>query len=788
MRKYSMKPVCFLLFLCGVFTSCVTQGKKVQQEELSQYVEPRIGTAHCRWISFYPGAMPFGMAKPAPSTNGHIGNKSGWEATGYDYRDQSIEGFPCLHEFQIGGIVLMPTTGSLKTIPGAVDDSTGIGYRSRFDRADEIATAGYYSVLLKDYSIRAELTATPRVAIQRYTFPAGEDSRILFDIGNRQGESGAVRDAEITFTEDGRIEGWVITEPEYVRKYQPGASVPLYFSAVLDKAPVGYGAFNGADIRPDERKATGVGAGLYLTFRTQDQESVTAKVGLSYTSVENARLNRETEAATLTFDEAREISRQTWEEYLGRIRVETPAREDKVKFYTGLYHALLGRGLASDVNGAYPRNDGSVRQIPLKDGKPVHNLYNTDAAWGAQWNLTQVWALAYPEYYSDYISSHLLVYKDAGWLADGIANSRYVSGVGTNLLSTIIAGAYQCSIRDFDVNTAYEACLKNELDGENRPLGAGKIDTRYFVEYGYVPHLDKGDGPDEAFMFSASHTLEYAYSAWAVAQWAKQLGKTDDYNRLMDLSKGWERIYDPSCNFVRPKKKDGTFIEDFNPMQVWRGFQEGNAWQYTFYVPHDAKGLVAKVGADVFNHRLDSIFTVSRKLIFSGGTEVGAFAGLQTLYNQGNQPCLHIPWMFNEAGRPSLTQKWVRAILNEFYGTDGIHGYGYGQDEDQGQLGAWYVISSLGLFDMKGLTDQAPSFALGSPLFDKITIRLNDRYYKGKEFVIETRNNSKQNDYVQSMNLNGKPLTDTRIPFSEIIQGGHLVLEMGSQPKDRYEN
>ena len=788
MRKYSMKPVCFLLFLCGVFTSCVTQGKKVQQEELSQYVEPRIGTAHCRWFHFTPGAVPFGMAKPAPSTNGHIGNKSGWEATGYDYRDQSIEGFPCLHEFQIGGIVLMPTTGSLKTIPGAVDDSTGIGYRSRFDRADEIATAGYYSVLLKDYSIRAELTATPRVAIQRYTFPAGEDSRILFDIGNRQGESGAVRDAEITFTEDGRIEGWVITEPEYVRKYQPGASVPLYFSAVLDKAPVGYGAFNGADIRPDERKATGVGAGLYLTFRTQDQESVTAKVGLSYTSVENARLNRETEAATLTFDEAREISRQTWEEYLGRIRVETPAREDKVKFYTGLYHALLGRGLASDVNGAYPRNDGSVGQIPLKDGKPIHNLYNTDAAWGAQWNLTQVWALAYPEYYSDYISSHLLVYKDAGWLADGIANSRYVSGVGTNLLSTIIAGAYQCGIRDFDVNTAYEACLKNELDGENRPLGAGKIDTRYFVEYGYVPHLDKGDGPDEAFMFSASHTLEYAYSAWAVAQWAKQLGKTDDYNRLMDLSKGWERIYDPSCNFVRPKKKDGTFIEDFNPMQVWRGFQEGNAWQYTFYVPHDAKGLVAKVGADVFNHRLDSIFTVSRKLIFSGGTEVGAFAGLQTLYNQGNQPCLHIPWMFNEAGHPSLTQKWVRAILNEFYGTDGIHGYGYGQDEDQGQLGAWYVISSLGLFDMKGLTDQAPSFALGSPLFDKITIRLNDRYYKGKEFVIETRNNSKQNDYVQSMDLNGKPLTDTRIPFSEIVQGGHLVLEMGNQPKDRYEN
>ena len=177
--------------------------------------------------------------------------------------------------------------------------------------------------------------------------------------------------------------------------------------------------------------------------------------------------------------------------------------------------------------------------------------------------------------------------------------------------------------------------------------------------------------------------------------------------------------------------------------------REGNAWQYTFYVPHDVKSLVAKMGADEFNLRLDSIFTISQKKIFSGGTEVGAFAGLQTLYNQGNQPCLHISWLFNESGRPSLTQKWVRAILNEFYGTDGIHGYGYGQDEDQGQLGAWYVISSIGLFDVKGLTDENPSFALGAPLFDKVTIRLSDKYYSGKEFVITTSGNEKGTSYVQ---------------------------------------
>lgn len=770
----------------GLSVSCQAPETLSSQEELSQYVEPRIGTAHCRWFHFAPGARPFGMAKPGPSTNGHLGNRSGWEATGYDYRDTSIEGFPCLHEFQIGGIVLMPTAGALKTVPGAVEDTTRQGYRSRFDRKDESATAGYYSVRLQEYDIQAELTATPRVAFQRYTFPAGKESHILFDIGNRQGESGAIQDAFVALAADGHIEGWVRTEPEYVKKYQPGATVTCYFSALPDRKPQQYGTFKGTSVYPDSLRIGGTGAGFYLTYPAGDGFSVTVKVGLSYTSVANARLNLETEADALTFDQARDASHRAWENYLGRIRVETPVRDDKVKFYTGLYHALLGRGLASDVNGAYPRHDGSVGQIPCREGKPVHQLYNTDAAWGAQWNLTQVWALAYPEYYSDYISSHLRVYQDAGWLGDGLACSRYVSGVGTNLLSTIIAGAYQCGIRDFDVELGYEACLKNELDGENRPLGAGKVDTREFVRYGYVPHRDQGEGPDEAFLFSASHTLEYAYSAWAVAQWAKKLGKTADYTRLTELSKGWERIYDPSLHFVRPKKADGSFIAPFHPMQVWRGFQEGNAWQYTFYVPHDAAGLIGQMGAETFTQRLDSIFTVSKELIFSGGNEIGAFAGLQTLYNHGNQPCLHISWMFNEAGRPSLTQKWVRAILDAFYGTDGIHGYGYGQDEDQGQLGAWYVIASLGLFDMKGLTDEHPSFALGSPLFEKATIRLNDAYYKGKEVVIETRNFDRARPYVRSFSWNGRTLSAPRLSFSDLTEGGRLVMEMDDQPHDTY--
>ena len=779
----------FLLFFsCLSFVVCVAKTGKTADEPLVNYVEPRIGTAHCRYFHFAPGALPYGMAKPGPSTNGHLGNKDGWEATGYDYRDTSIEGFPCVHEFQVGGITLMPACGGALpvTVPGLPGDTARHGYRSAYSHDDEVVMPGYYSVLLKDYGIRAEVTATERVAFERFTFPQNRHSRILFNIGSRMGESGAVKDASVELRPDGTVEGWVITLPEYVKKYQPGAEVPIYFSAVVDKRPTVCGTFNGANLHVGAKKAAGIGAGLYLEFTTTEGEAVTAKVGISYTSVENARLNREKEARSLSFDQAKKRALQTWEEQLGRIRVTTENRDDKVKFYTGLYHALLGRGVCSDWNGAYPKHDGSVGQIPLRNGRPAFRLYNTDAMWGGQWNLTQLWAMAYPEHLSEFISSHLQVYKDCGWLGDGLANSRFVSGVGTNQLSLMIAAAYQCGIRDFDIDLAYEACRKNELEGNNRPLGAGKSDTGEFVKYGYVPHAEAGSGPDETFMFSASHTLEYAFSAYAVAGLAKALGHTADYEQLLSLSKAWELIYDDQLNFVRPKLKNGHFIENFDPMQVWRGFQEGNAWQYTFYAPHDAEALVAKVGAETFNARLDSIFTLSQPKIFSGGTEVGAFAGLRTLYNQGNQPCLHISWLFNEAGRPSLTQKWVRAILDEFYGTEGIHGYGYGQDEDQGQLGAWYVISSIGLFDVKGLTAQQPSLAVGSPLFDKVTVFLNRKYYKGRTFTIKTAGNSKQNVYVSDLRLNGRPLHTTRIPFADFARGGTLDLNIVATPNDRY--
>ncbi|MFC3199160.1 GH92 family glycosyl hydrolase [Parapedobacter deserti] len=761
--------------LCTMCASC----KRTEKTRLSDYVNPNIGTAHSRWFFYTPAAVPFGMAKVGPSTNAHYGNEHGWEAVGYDFRHESIEGFANFHEFQVGGVVLAPIVGTLKTRPGTLEDPDS-GYRSRFEKNDEYATAGFYSVRLKDYDVSVDLTATKRVAYHRYVFPETSEAHVLFDIGNQQGESGAVKSAHVTLT-DGRVEGYVITMPEYVKKYQAGANVAMYFSAVLDKEPVAWGAFNGDSIRPRENQADGVGAGLYLTFDTKKDEAVTFKVGLSYTSIANARLNLESEAEGLDFNGAKKQAIDCWNDYLGRITVEGKNEDEKRKFYTGLFHALLGRGLASDVNGAYPMNDGGIGQIALGDDrKPIHNHYNTDAIWGAFWNLTQLWAMVYPEYYADWIQSQLLVYKDAGWLGDGIANSKYVSGVGTNFTGLAIAAAYSAGIRNFDIDLAYEAARKNELSWEGRLEGAGKMDVRQFVERGYAPYVEvlNFETTDRGSGFGASHTLEYAFSAYAVAQFAEALGKDRDHRQLMELSRAWSRLYDAESKFIRPRDEDGNFITDFDPAQPWRGFQEGNAWQYTFYVPHDPAGLIEMLGEDVFNARLDSIFTVSREHIFGGGKTIDAFAGLSGLYNHGNQPNLHISWLFNFSGKPWLTQKWTRAIGKEFYGVGPIHGYGFGQDEDQGQLGAWYVISSLGLFDVKGLTDLKPTMQFGSPIFDRATIKLGS----GNTLVIETVGNGDDDVYIQSLEVNGSRYEKNWMYWQDLIEGGKLVFEMGEQP------
>lgn len=749
-----------------------------------EYVNPNIGTTHSRWFFYTPAALPFGMAKLAPSTNGSYGNEQGWEAVGYEDGHTSIEGFACFHEFQIGGVMLMPVVGEVKARPGSLENPEE-GYRSNFNKDTEFATPGYYSVTLKDYNIKVELTATNRVGYQRYTFPETDSAYVIFDIGNQLGESGSAKDSHISLVDNQTIEGFVTTTPEYIKKYQSGADLTMYFYAKLDKPVEESLVFFRGETPQQGHEIKGTGSTMAVRFSTKENEKILVKIGLSYTSIDNAKLNYETEATIRTFEEVRQSACEIWNEKLGRISVSGGTNDDKIKFYTGLYHAILGRGLASDVNGAYPKNDGSIGQIETDaQGNPIHHHYNTDAIWGAFWNLTQLWALAYPEYYSDWIKSQLLVYKDTGWLGDGIATSKYVSGVGTNFTGLAIAAAHNCGICDFDVNLGYEAALKNEIESKNRIEGAGKMDVGLFVDMGYVPYVPKiqSTTTSEGSIFGASHTLEYAFSSFAISEFAKSLEKEENQQKLLQLSKGWKLIFDEETKLIRPRLKNGEFLKPFDKLAPWVGFQEGNAVQYTFYVPHDIEELIQRIGKDEFNTRLDSIFILSQQDVFGGGKELNAFSGLHALYNHGNQPNLHISWLFNFSGKPYLTQKWTRAICNEFYGTDGVHGYGYGQDEDQGQLGAWYVMTAMGLFDVKGLTEENPSFQIGSPLFDKITIRLNEAYYPGKEFVIKAKKKSDDAFYIHSITLNNRAQNTIMLPFKQITTGGRLVLELSSEP------
>jgi predicted alpha-1,2-mannosidase len=753
-----------------------------ERDSVFKYVDPKIGTAHSRWFFYTPASVPYGMAKLAPSTNGHYGNPSGWEAVGYDTRHTSIEGFVHFHEWQVGGISFMPATGQLRVKPGDLERKEE-GYRSGFDKRNEIAQPGYYKVLLDDYQIIAELTATKHVGFHRYTFPENKESRILLDIGNEQGESGEVRNAEIMMTDATHFEGFVTTYPKYVKTYDPKGQVSMYIYGEISKKPVNVGAFTANGIQPKSNASKGKGTGLYLEYQTTAGEVIEIKVGQSYTSVANARENLMAEAKNLSFEQAKINARNTWEAELGKLYVEGSNQKDKVKFYTGLYHALLGRGTASDVNGSFPKHDGSIGKLPRdKNGNFSYSIYNTDAIWGAYWNITQLWALSYPQHYNNYVQSQLEIYKARGWFADGVVNGNFVSGVGTNMVGLAIAGAYASGIRGYDTKLAYEAVKNNELSYRNRLEGSGKMDLSAFIKHGYSPYLVKNVTDSTGSHFSASHTLEYSFSSFAAAQMAKSLGKKDDYQKLMKYSEGWKLLFDPIEKVIHPKDAAGKFIDKFDAMEPWRGFQEGNAIQYTFYVPHNPAGLITATGKSAFNEKLNSIFETAQKNGFGGGKEIDAFAGIKSLYNHGNQPNLHVSWLFNFSGKPWLTQKWTRAICDEFYGTESIHGYGYGQDEDQGQLGAWYVMASLGLFDVKGLTDLRPVIQLGSPVFDKASIRLGN----GKSLVIETKNNSKENVYVQSAIFNDKVLDNCWLYRDELMKGGRLVMVMGNQPNENF--
>ncbi|NIP22898.1 MAG: glycoside hydrolase family 92 protein [Phycisphaerae bacterium] len=731
--------------------------KPAKEREPVDWVDPILGTSASRWM-LYPGpSMPFSMVKLSPDNQ-----RQQWKA-GYEYLIENIAGFSHLHSWTMGGLLTMPTTGPLKVVPGTEGDPDK-GYRSRFSHDKEVASPGYYAVTLDDYNIRAELTSTTRAGFQQYTFPKADTAHILFDLETPTEYGYTVLDAQIRKISGTEIEGY---SKQRSGRYASWNEFTLHFVARLSKPFDSFGGWVGQKKYEDTNKISGKGdVGAFLRYSTSGGEIIKLKTGISLVSIEQARLNLETEMSKFgwDFEAVRNNARKTWNQLLSRIEIEGGTFEQKNKFYTNLYRSYCARTILSDVNGKYVDMYEKVRQLEDPDS-PV---YGCDAFWNTFWNLNQLWTLVTPDIANKWVKSLLEIYDRGGWLAKGPTGIEYSSIMVASHEIALIVSAYQKGIRNFDIDKAYRAMRHIQTEPGRPHKGGGHVGNRQlksYKEYGYVP---VENGP-------VSNTLEYAYDDWCVAQMAKALGKKEDYQYFTNRANNYRNVFDSSVGYMRRKHKDGTWVKGFSPYTS-RGFVEGNSWQYTWFVPHDVKGLIDLIGKEEFNRRLEDGFVKSAKSNFNATHD--RFADYPI--NHGNQPNMQAAYLFNFSGAPWLTQKWAREIMEHYYGTGAIDGYP--GDEDQGQMGAWYVMSAMGLFEMDGGAATDPTYEIGSPIFDKVTIHLDDRYYKGGKFVIEAKNNSVENKYIQSATLDGKPLNKPWFYHRQLVDGGELVLQMGPEP------
>lgn len=744
------------------------------------YVDPMIGTSTSRWM-LYPGpSMPFGMVKLSPDNE-----EQHWKA-GYEYNVHNIAGFSHLHSWVMGGLLMMPTTGPLHIQPGTEKDPDG-GYRSRFRHKTEQASPGYYSVMLDDYNIKAELTSTTRCGFQRYTFPASDSSRILFDLETPT-EYGydlewayirKVSDTEIEgFAKQHTFDGFSGLDNEYT----------IHFVAKFSKPFESFGGWSNDRIERSTYSIHGRGdVGAFLQFKTSQGEQVKVKTGISLVSIDQARLNMKDELQPFgwDFDAVHKQARNTWNDLLSKIEVEGGTERNKVKFYTNLYRSYSARTIWSDVNGKYV---DMCEQVDRLDD-PDYPMLGADAFWNTFWNLNQLWELVTPDVANAWVRSFVQMDEKGGWLPKGPTGLEYSSIMVASHEVDLINSAYQKGIRNYDVEKAYNAIRHVQMEpGRPHPCGGmvGNRQLKPYKELGFVPF---GPGTKEFYFGTkeegpVSNTLEYAFDDWNVSQMAKALGKKDDYEYFLKRAHNFKNVFNSKTKYVQPKKADGSWVDaksvfgDEKRSDNWKGtgFIEGNAWQYTWFVPHDVNGLVQMMGREEFNNRLDEGFVKSKE------TKFNAEGDLFTEYpiNHGNQPNMEAAYLFNYSGKPWLTQKWAREIMDLYYG-DGPED-GWPGDEDQGQMGAWYVMSAIGLFEMDGGGSIKPTYEIGSPLFSKITIHLDNNYYKGDTFVIEAHNVTDKNRYIQSATLNGKTLDKPWFYHQEAVDGGKLILEMGPEP------
>jgi predicted alpha-1,2-mannosidase len=753
----------------------LADGKLLQQGEVvrspqprqtpADYVDTRIGTAHSRWM-IAPGPwMPFGMVKLSPDNQ----NK-GWQA-GYQPTFESIGCFSHIHEWTMGGLGFMPTNGHLQIKTGDEMDA-GSGYRSRMDKSSEEAPLGYYKVKLTDYDILAELTATSRCSFQRYTFPKERDSaRVLIDLHIPAEYDYKLEEIEVRQTSDTRLEGFSSQLSKQVWGDDAEQEYTLHFVIEFDRPIRSMGGWineqtqEGRYIhakKPDE-------AGVWIEVEPEESPVLQIRTGISLVSIQNASENLETEISlpfAWSFDAVVDQQRKVWNELLNRIRITSNNRFEKVRFYTNMYRALCSRNTWSDVNGEWISSDKKVHRF----SNPEDVALGCDAFWNTFWNLNQFWNLVTPEWSSRWVKSQLAMYDANGWLAKGPAGMKYIPVMVAEHEIPLIVGAYQMGIRDFDSEKAFRAVKKMQTTPSQKVFGgyAGNRDLTAYLQYKYVP-ADKG---------RFSNTLEYAYDDWCVAQFAKALGKTADYETFNERGSWWRNAINPETGYAQLRNSQGDWEADFDPFHSGANQQyvEGNAWQLTYFVPQDVEGLAERIGKERFTERLQWGFEASEPWRYNAPND--QYWDYPVV--QGNQQSMHFAFLFNWLGKPWLTQHWSRSIIERYYGVGLANAY-LG-DEDQGQMSAWLIMASLGLFQTDGGCSAEPVYEIASPLYEKVVIDLGNRYGRGSSFTIQAPKASRKNKYVQSATLNGKPLNSFKFPASELLKGGKLILEMGDTP------
>jgi predicted alpha-1,2-mannosidase len=735
----------------------------------ADYVDPWIESTKSRYFFFNTACRPFGMVNLSPDTSPGTKPLSGRWQSGYRYQDKHVYGMAHVHGWHTAGLLVMPTTG--------VDPCDGMeAWKSEFSHDDEIVQAGYHKLHLDRYDVDVELTSTARVGFHRYTFNQAGQTDLLVWLGGVLGGQ-RMLDARIERVTDREICGSFVQSSRGGRAKSPQPNeARLFFVIQLDRAPSEWKTWQGNKaMGPLTEPIRGNDLGTFARFNVKAGDQLLVKAGISWCNLKEARNNLETELNHWDFDRVRSESRDEWNQWLSKIEVKGGTEAQKIKFYTDLWHTLLGRRQTHDVSGTYPNRMGPKRivgQLPLdENGQPKFWYMSFDAIWIMRWNLNALWGLGWPELMDHFANTALVAYKDCGHLPRSMTTGER-RGIMTGChLTDLMVSAYQKGIRGFDEQLALEAMVKGHSPGST--MDRGYNDMALSLRLGYVPMHES----PKAFG-AAGRTMEHAMLDWSLAQYAKALGHDELYDSCMKRSGNWRNLFDKETGFIRPRMQDGSWKTPFDPMldANYKGFVEANSWQTTWMATHDVQGLADLMGGnDAYCDKLNEAFEQSRAFNFAGAYGKGSVS-------YGNQPACGMAHLFNYAGKPWLSQYWVRQVNEHTYG--GItpdSGYG-GHDEDQGQMGGVSALMSIGLFQARGGCDVDPIYEITAPVFDEVTIHLDSNYYSGKTFQIVTKNNSPENVYIQSATLNGQRLDNCWFYHRDFAKGGTLELVLGPKP------